>query len=346
MAAEIAASALTAAAQLIGNFASNQINAERAATDMMTYLNLVRKQRDWQLEDQQYAKNLMGYEYENFTSPSAQMKSYSNAGLNPWLLSHSDQIGSGQSTQLPNLGESRGSVSPVQRPPLDNFMNGVADKLFGASQLRNQRIAALSEMAKSIPSLVKGIGSEPAKRVISSIFGRDVDTQVQDEFINIELGRERIAKERDSLEKEIVQLYGADKAALINQNLVFEGQKLVHEINLLVSEKNVNEASVKELITRSAKNVAEKAHLNADTETINQLRPFVVKSANMKADMDGYDKIEMQADFMQREYARDWQRSNEGKAAATAAQTVSDNPETNLVNKIIHAKDPSRRGRR
>lgn len=341
---------IAAGANLIGNVMTNQINAERAASDMIQYYNLLMKQRQWQKEDynwtEGYSKRMLDYQ-NAYNSPSAQMQRYREAGLNPFLMMQNGQVGSGNSQSVPNAPlPSRTGVTPFQRPELGNLMEGVADKLYGASQLKSQRIVALSEMAKSIPSLVKGLGSEPAKRLLSSLFGRDVDTKLQDEFINIELGRQRIAQDRESLEKEIVNLYGADKAALINQNLVFEGQKVVAEINELYSQKKLNEASVKELLTRSAKNVAESAHLNADSETINQLRPFVVKSANMKADMDGYDKIEMQADFMQREYARDWQRSNEGKAAATAAQTVSDNPETNLVNKIIHAKDPSRRGRR
>ena len=44
-------SLIVAGAQMVGGIAQNQINAERAASDMATYLNLVKKQREWQKED-------------------------------------------------------------------------------------------------------------------------------------------------------------------------------------------------------------------------------------------------------------------------------------------------------
>lgn len=339
---------IVAGLQMASNQATNQINAERAVSDMATYLNLIHKQREWQKEDQQwnesYAKRIQDYLYQNYNSPSAQMEAYKKAGLNPWLMAQGGDVGSGQSASAPSAPTtSHGSVSPFQRPTLGNTFEGVADKLFGASSLASQRLSALSEMAKAIPDLVRGIGSKASRSLLQSLFGESSSTETIDKMIDIQIGRDTIAKNREDLALQIEQMYGKDKAALINQNLIYEGVKLCEEVNKLASDQKVNDASIKELITRAAKNVAEKSKLNADTETVNQLRPFVVKSANMQADMDEYDAIESETDFIQRRSARAWQRSPEGVSSATAAQTVSDNPETNLVNKIIHAKDPSRR---
>ena len=88
-------SLIVAGAQMVGGIAQNQINAERAASDMATYLNLVKKQREWQKEDyawsEEYTKRLMDYQYQNFSSPSAQMAAYKKEGLNPWLLGQKEK---------------------------------------------------------------------------------------------------------------------------------------------------------------------------------------------------------------------------------------------------------------
>ena len=47
---------IVAGAQMAGSFASNQINAERSASDMATYLHLTKWNRENQLRDQEWSK--------------------------------------------------------------------------------------------------------------------------------------------------------------------------------------------------------------------------------------------------------------------------------------------------
>lgn len=118
-------SLIIAGASMVGNIATNQLNAERAASDMATYLNLVKKQREWQKEDyawsEDYTKRLMDYQYQNFSSPSAQMASYKAAGLNPWILGQNGSVASGQGVSPASApAPSRVGVSPFERSPLSN----------------------------------------------------------------------------------------------------------------------------------------------------------------------------------------------------------------------------------
>lgn len=338
---------IAAGINLAGNVASNQINAERAASDMATYLHLVGKQRDWQKEDQQWSedltKRLMDYQNQ-YNTPSQQMKRFAGAGLNPYLALQGGELGSGNSQSVPSVSDpSRGSVSPFQRPALDNVLSDPSTKLLQGASVENERLAALSSVFKSAPELYKAVGEDRFNSIMSSLLGGSVDSQIIKDISTAEAMRANILKQRESIALEIEQMYGKDKAALINQNLIFEGQHIVAEMNKLYSEKALNEASVKELITRAAKNVAEKANLEANTATVDQMRQYVVKSANMQASIDEFDKLELETDFVQRRYARAWQRSPEGMSQATAAQVVQDNGETNLINKVIRGKEPRTR---
>lgn len=337
---------IAAGINFAGSMASNQINAERAASDMATYLNLVGKQRDWQNEDKVFAedmsKRLMGYE-QWLNSPSRQVQMMKEAGLNPYLASHEGAIGSSMASNPGAQVPGRGSVSPIQRPPLENPFTDASSKLLQGASVENERLAALSSVFKSAPELYKAVGEDRFNSIMSSLLGGSVDSKIIKDISDAEAMRANILKQRESIALEIEQMYGKDKAALINQNLIFEGQHIVAEMNKLYSEKALNEASVKELLTRAAKNVAEKANLEANTATVDQMRQYVVKSANMQASIDEFDKLELETDFVQRRYARAWQRSPEGMSQATAAQVVQDNGETNLINKVIRGKEPRTR---
>lgn len=328
---------------LMGSIATNQINAERASSDMSTYLNLVKKQRDWQNEDKEWSRQ-QTYDLLNnqrqYDSPSAQMQRYRDAGLNPYLAMSDGSIGSGSGIvpNQPSVGL-RGSSSPFLRPDLSDPFASASDKLFNASSLKSQRIASLSNLAESIPTLVKSIGSDSAKRFLSDFFGNDIDTKVVDTLIDTEVGRQTIARQREDLQLQIEQLYGKDKASLVNQNLIFEGQSIVAEINKLYSEKRLNDASVNEVFQRAALHVAERSKLSADTDTVNQLRPFVVRSAQMQSEIDSYNKIEGQARFIQRSSARNWMMSDHGKTEALSDQIVEDNKNANLINKILRGQN-------
>lgn len=327
-----------------GQMATNQINAERAASDMATYLNMVSKQRKWQKEDQLTSmlntKALMDYQ-NAYDSPSAQRKRYEEAGLNPYLAANSGQIGSGNSMSIPNpnLGE-RVVVSPIQRPALENPVSSAADKLFNASALHSQRIGALSSFSKSLPDLVKSVGKDGAKRIAQSVLGDSgLDLDRIDSLINIQVGRESIAKQREELALQISQEFDRADRDVLLQNLSLEGHRINAAAQELYTQGKLNEQSIQELITRSAKNVAEAAHLNADTRTLDALRPFVTKSAEMQADLDYFDRQEGAALYHQGSKARTWMVSEYGKNDALGQQVEESNQKLGLINRIVRGTE-------
>ena len=283
-------SVIAAGLNFAGNLATNQINAERAATDMITYLNLVKKQRDWQKEDQQwsedYAKRMMQFENQNYSSPSAQMEAYKKAGINPWLMSHSDQIGSGQSVTAPGVpSTSRVGMSPCERSPLGNLMEGTADKIFGASQLKSQRIMALSEMAKSIPSIVKGLGSKAALRVLSSLFGNDVETNQIERLVQNEVARSDYETNVSSIQSQIASEYGLKEAGNFVALQQAEFQNYSAKWNLMQKEIEHKDADIRKMAAQYVESVAHAWNLRkqgeyyvASAQTINALRDLTRES--------------------------------------------------------------------
>lgn len=312
--------AVAAGLQIAGSVYNNQVNAERAASDMATYLNLVKKQRDWQKEDQQwseqYSKNLLDYQNQ-YNTPSAQLERFKRAGLNPYaLMNNEGAIGSGNSQAMPSPNPSvRGAVTPFQRPMLDNPLNGAADKIFAASSLKSQRISSLAAFSKVLPDLVKSVGKEGAYRIASSYFGKDIDLNRIERMAVAEEDLQRIKRDHDDLLLSIESDFGPEKARLVNLNLGKEFDKLAEEILNLGSDRKVNDAKVKELLSSAAKNLAEKAHLNADTATINKLRDALYYEARGKANsayargqMDYYDSEDRKAKFQSDTYQRDLDR--------------------------------------
>lgn len=340
LAAGIAATA-SAGTAIYNNYQANLANDEAY-------------ERTKELQQMQYEQQKELYEHQfnreaAYNDPSHLRELYEKAGYNPALLAHNGDIGQAATHPAMPGVPSLTSFGPRQVFPMDmtNGISGISQALAIGSEIKKNDAESFEKIVRSLPELGKSIGWNNVRSVamdllgMAGVSGSQYERQMEAYINSIELQNESV-----SLQNEIVAMYGKDKASLINQNLIFEGQRLYAEIDKLYSDKRLNEQSIKELISRATRNVAEASHLNADTKTLDGLRQYVVRSASLKADMDAYDKKEMETDFVQRTFAREWQRSDAGKAAATAAQTVSDNPETNLVNKILHAKDPSRRGRR
>lgn len=350
----IGAAALAAGIMATGSTINTAIGNNQANLASLTAFNRQKELMDKQQEqsialhkanlEESYRQDLL------HNSPSAQMQRYRDAGLNPYLImQHEGNIGAAASA--PASGGSAAPAPSVQQANLQPFqlpeMSGIANMLMASSESKKNDAEAFSKIMSVVPEMGRSIGWPQTRAYLRQMFGvYGIDNSQYERLAEGQIRSFEIQNERSQMESDVYKLYGSDKAALVNQNLIFEGQQIVAEINKMYSEKRLNEQSVKELISRSARNIAEAAKLGAETETINQLRPYVVKSANMQAEMDAMDKVEMLADFIQRGPARSWQMSDEGKLAAGAAQAVADDGVSNLVNKVVRGKDPSRRGRR
>lgn len=299
---------IAAGANLVGNVMTNQINAERAASDMIQYYNLLMKQRQWQKEDydwtEGYSKRMLDYQNE-YNSPSEQMQRYREAGLNPFLMMQSGQVGSGNSQSVPNAPlPSRNGVTPFQRPSLGNPMEGVADKLYGASQLKSQRIVALSEMAKSIPSLVKGVGAKAANSLLQTLFGRDSSSSTIGKLIDNEVLQSDYQTNISRIQSDIASEYGMEEAGnrVALQQQVFA--KITGEMNLMQLESEHKQAEIHVLAAKYVESLASAWHLRksgdyyeASANTINALRDLTKQALQFKVNSLRRQDITEQAWF-------------------------------------------------
>lgn len=252
---------ITAGINFAGSMASNQINAERAASDMATYLNLVRKQRDWQKEDQQWSedltKRLMGYQNE-YNTPAQQMKRFAGAGLNPYLALQGGELGSGNSQSVPSvLDPSRGSVSPFQRSPLDNPFTDATSKLLQGASIANQRLAGLAALFESSPKLFNAVGKERFDGIMSSVLGESVDSSIIKRVSDANAIRSESESKIAKIESDLAAKYGETKASNFVALQEQEFNKMAAEIGKMSSDRAVNDATINKMASEYLRNLAD-----------------------------------------------------------------------------------------
>ena len=251
---------IAAGIQFAGSMASNQINAERAASDMATYLNLVGKQREWQNEDKVFAedmsKRLMGYE-QWLNSPSRQMQMMKDAGLNPYLASHEGAIGSSMASNPGASVPGRGSVSPIQRPPLENPFSDATSKLLQGASVHNQKLAALASVFESFPKLHQAVGSDRFNGIVSSLVGGSIDSSRLQRINDAAAIRSESESRISQIESDLASKYGETKASNFVALQEQEFNKMAAEIGKMSSDRAVNDATINKMASEYLRNLAD-----------------------------------------------------------------------------------------
>lgn len=252
---------IAAGIQFAGSMASNQINAERAASDMATYLNLVGKQRDWQKEDQQWSegmtKRLMDYQ-NVYNDPGSQMQRFKNAGLNPYLNMTGDSIGSGNSTMIPSPNPSqRGAVSPFMRPPLANPVSDVSSRILQGSQVNSQRLAGLAAVFESFPKLYQAVGKDKFNSIVSSVLGGTIDSSTLQRISDAQAVRSESESNIAKIEAQLAAKYGDTKASNFVALQEQQFNKLAAEIGKMSSDRAVNDATINKMASEYLRNLAD-----------------------------------------------------------------------------------------
>lgn len=255
-------SIIAAGIQTFGSLASNQINAERAASDMSDYLHLMHWNRQNQLRDQEWTKQFT-YDLQRqqnlYDSPKEQMKRLQEAGLNPYLVMQG-ATGISSNVSKPAMSPSlpgSGSVSPFQRPPLENPFPSSVGNLIAASSIKAQRISAEGQFAKSLPDLVRGLGKDGAKRVAASVFGRDIDVQRMEDMIQNEYMQQTYDTKIKEVAANIKVLYGEKEAANVVALQEQSFNKMAADIGYLASQGKLNDAKIKESASSYIRNLAD-----------------------------------------------------------------------------------------
>lgn len=312
------AAGIAATASTVNNAMSNY------AADLTSDRQFYRTQ-DLMDKEQQQRKDL--FDYQNaYGTPEAIMQRYRDAGLNPFLNMREGSIGSGQTPSVPSAGGAP-SVPLGQTFPLDvsSTVSSLSEMLVSSSSIERNESESFKSIIDSLPVLGEYLGEDEMRNVARSLLAsRGVDlssdkggsrrlNQLDDQIDLLKLQKENqfIQNRLDSLTFDIQDKYGSEKARLLNDKLDKEVSKLQEEILKIGSERDVNDMQVYELWTRSARNLAEELHLNADTNTINKLRDALYwkakgdsNSAYSRGMMDFYDSQDRAARFK----ADRWQR--------------------------------------
>ena len=284
-----------AAALLIGSGISAAASAGTAA--MNNYAADLRSDRQfYRTQDlMQYQTHLnmqQWQEQQDYNSPAAQMQRYKEAGLNPWLMSKSDLIGSGSSpAAAPST--SAPSVPLGQYAPLDMSQLGgnVAQLLGLSSQIKRNDAESLSKIVESISKVGPDLGWDVARNMANDLLGvYGVSGSQSERKLNAIIdGLESEARSK-SVKASLDEAFGVRDA---NQKWALGEQALSESfarIGKMSSDAKVNEATVKELASQIVRNVADAWKLRkegekylADSKTANALREFVVSQARSQA---------------------------------------------------------------
>lgn len=292
---------VAAGVSALGSLSNNAINSFRADADRDLQLQLYFQNRAFQRQDQQwtedYAKRMMDYEYQNYSSPSAQMASYKAAGLNPYLMSQQGSVSGGDQVKPPSVPVPSAMSTPdLRRPSLSDPFSGGVSAIIQGSAVQNQRLAALSEVLKSAPEAFKALGKKTFDSVMSSLFGQIIDSSMLE---NISKNNELISQHNEkvaSVEAAIASTYGVrdaqNKIAIQEQTF----NKMAAEIGLMSSEGRLNDAKIDELMSSYIRNLAdawklkqEGSYFVANAETVNAIRDLTVSSLEVELAKAGFE---------------------------------------------------------
>lgn len=301
----IGAAALAAGIMAAGSTINTAISNNQANLASLTAFNRQKELMDKQQEqsialhktnlEESYRQDLL------HNSPSAQMQRYREAGLNPYLImQHEGNIGAAVSAPAGS-----GSVAPapsVQQPNLQPFqlpeMSGIANMLIASSESKKNDAESFSKIMSVVPEMGRSIGWAQTRSFLRQMMGiYGIEGSQYERMAENKVRGLELKNQRDEFELSLVKQFGPDKARLINSQLSVEIDKLQKEIEVLDSNVDlnkssihVNDAQIRELVTRAARNIAEKAHLDADATTINALRGALVFESKMKAGSAYYQR--------------------------------------------------------
>lgn len=246
-------------------------------------------------------------EQQEYNSPAAQMQRYKEAGLNPWLMSKSDLIGSGSSpAAAPST--SAPSVPLGDTIPMDMSQLGgnVAQLLGLSSQIKRNDAESLSKIVESISKVGPDLGWDVARKMAKDLLGVfGVSNSQSERRLNAIIdGLESEARSK-AVKATLDEAFGVRDA---NQKWALGEQALSESfarIGKMSSDAKVNEATINELASQIVRNVADAWKLRkegekfeADAKTVNALREFIVSQArsqaqqmNLQSFMSGADPL-------------------------------------------------------
>lgn len=321
---------------IFGQSSANETNVQLAKENREWQTLENQRNRDWQENQNILSRNWqekMWNLQNQYNTPSAMMQRYKEAGINPYLVSQDSGLGAAGSAGSPSVG----SPSMVGAPNMPNIQPVDYGAPFSRAidiALRSKAVDADSanQFASSLKSIVSAaqevranFGDDAGKEFLDKYLSQITPDMSQNDYkrtIMREFALKDLEIDYNSVRNWLQSRFDYQKSELALHKLQQEVVKINAEIDNIDmnTEKGLNE--IDELVTRSAKNIAESAHLNADTSTINALRDFVVSSARSQAKLDYYEQQEGEAEFENRSLFRDWLKTVDARVRRKRSEQV------------------------
>ena len=273
----------------IGQASANRANLQITRENNEANQQLAQKQNQWNI-DQWNREN-------EYNSASAQVQRLQKAGLNPYF--NEVTAGSASSVQSANLAnqQAAGPMGNVGEPlgrglaaAGQSIFDSIMTQQLTSAQVKKANAEAVSAEAKANldaanaswlndtkPDTIAGLQLKNQGMVQTNI-GQALSNHnmelrnIQQEGINT---LTKLQIENDKLQLSLQQQFGQKfKQA--------ELDKIISEKGQIDSSTNVNVATLSKIASDIAKNYAEVNHLNADTTTINSLRPYIIRQMGIQ----------------------------------------------------------------
>lgn len=298
----------SAGAGLIGNIvgtnSANKANKRLMREQMAWSEKESEKQRD-------FTRDMVSHS-EQYNTPEAQFQRLKAAGLNPYLLSGSDVVDTGNIGMAPTPAvPSAPSAAAMQSPdfsPLSQFSGMLTNILLSKSQAKKNESESYSKILENSATIYKMFGKKGFDRYIGSALSQMKDTDFENSLMfrqmTAEVEMQEISKDLQALELKLNQQYKPQQLQAVVDNLQQEYVESTARVGKMAADVKNRDKELSILAKQTASNIARNAaeilHLNADTATINALRQYLVGQAKYKMSKDKSDAIVHKADAYDR----------------------------------------------
>lgn len=288
--------------------------------------------RLWQHGESDIARQWEEEMYNQYNSPSAMMRQYREAGLNPYLAA-SGQTGQGMGTSAPMQGSGASGVSPApfnQYQPDLSGLSAIGRDLVQAtgvsSQVANQSSQTLKNKLEAIRYAYDNFGPDTAQKLIKQL-GIDVPDNMglsnTQQIVTADLMERTQRTYKFQVESSFIENYEKPKAEALTKQLNKSVDEMQAKIDVLKTEGNLNEGRLYALGSEIARNFAQAGLFRAEAGQINSLLKYVRASAGISLASNLMNLYDQWADFDSNSGVRGMKHSDVGKFGKKAAYSMS-----------------------
>lgn len=261
--------------------------------------------------------------YNLYNSPSAMMRQYKEAGLNPYLAGQ-DALGSGMSQSAPMSGPGASGLSPGQPQQfvpdwsgLGNAGSAFVQAMGVNAQIANQEARTKDQLWQTYFDIRYRGSYDQAQKFAEDNGLYRPENRSGASYLE-RMAEASIQKDTEEslyykVQGSLVENFGKRKAEEEIKVLGKQVAYLDSQIEVGRSQKELNRAYGYRVGSEIARNLAAANFDNAMAGQIKDLKKYLVFQAAMSVGMSAMDFLELYSSFQQGEYVRDWKTTPAAK---------------------------------